>query len=29
VGMVEADVLDRKELEELAWKIARAKERRA
>ena len=29
VGMVEADVLDRKELEELARKIARAKERRA
>ena len=28
VGMVEADVLDRRELEELARKIARAKERR-
>jgi len=28
VGMVEADVLDRKELEELARKIARAKERK-
>jgi len=29
VGMVEADVLDRRELEELARKIARAKERRS
>jgi BlaI family transcriptional regulator, penicillinase repressor len=29
VGMVEADVLDRKELEELARKIARAKERKS